>query len=536
MSDFIFRTEDIKTEEILGLYVETAKDKRIVDLLRSSNPVVLEGSRGSGKSFLLRVTEAKHFSAFQSERVLPVYLSFVKSSLLQSNDPQQFLLWMLAKLCSRTLRTLNQSGLLMQSQPSLTILSGGVDLSTTETPIEKIAKAFEESYRNPGHAVNSAGIPTLEDFKDAIEDICRSRNVRRITFLIDEAAHIFRPEQQRQFFTLFRDLRSPFITCNAAVYPGVTAYGQTFQAGHDAMIEQINRDVLDRDYISNMREIVFKQADSSLMTDITTNGENFSALAFAVSGNPRILLKTIAKAGRLRSSDVERVLKEFYRADVWSEHSGLTGRYAGHRGLIDWGRHFIENTAIPDARHKNETRASAGKSEATAFFWVHRDAPETVKEALRLLTYTGIVSIIDNWVAGTRSEIGTRYSINLGCLAAMDAKPIAYLSQISGDLSIKRFTEYGANHPSFQSLHQSVGPFEESDLSKVLAAQLAKSIDVLDLTDYQRKGLVSIGLSSVGSVLRASEQVFQTISYVGPKRSRRIMNVALASVLEYLSG
>ena len=84
MSEFIFRTEDIKPEEILGLYVETAKDKRVVDLLKTANPVILEGSRGTGKSFLLRVAEAQLFTSFQTERVLPVYLSFVKSSLLQT--------------------------------------------------------------------------------------------------------------------------------------------------------------------------------------------------------------------------------------------------------------------------------------------------------------------------------------------------------------------------------------------------------------------------------------------------------------------
>ena len=86
MSEFIFRTEDIRTEQILGLYVETAKDKRIVDLLKSANPVILEGSRGTGKSFLLGVAEAQLLASFQTDRVLPVYLSFVKSSLLQSNE------------------------------------------------------------------------------------------------------------------------------------------------------------------------------------------------------------------------------------------------------------------------------------------------------------------------------------------------------------------------------------------------------------------------------------------------------------------
>lgn len=537
MSEFIFRTEDIKPEEILGLYVETANDKRIVDLLKSSNPIILEGSRGTGKSFLLRVAEAQLAACFQEERVLPIYLSFVASSLLQSSNPHQFIQWMMAKLCARTIRTLQAAGLIIQSQSTLSILSGGPSpMATQESPVEMVAKAFEESYRNPGESIDISSVPAVEDFKDAIEDICRSRNIKRIAFYIDEAAHIFRPEQQRQFFTLFRDLRSPFITCNAAVYPGVTAYGQTFQAGHDALIEQINRDVLDKDYLSNMREIVFKQADSALMADITTHGENFSALAYAVSGNPRLLLKTIARAVRLRTSDVERVLKEFYRTEVWSEHSGLVERYGGHRSLIDWGRQFIETNVIPDTRTKNATRESAGKAESTSFFWIHRDAPETVKEALRLLTYTGIVSLMDSWVAGTRSEIGTRYALNLGCLAASEAKPIAYLVQIAKDLSIKRFSEYGANHGAFQSLSAMVGPFQESDLSAVLAAQLAKSISVLDLTDFQRAGLIQISIDTVGKALNASEAEFQKISYVGPKRSRRIMNVAVASVLEYLSG
>ena len=150
--------------------------------------------------------------------------------------------------------------------------------------------------------------------------------------------------------------------------------------------------------------------------------------------------------------------------------------------------------------------------------------------------YTGIVSLLDTWVAGTRSEIGTRYSINLGCLAATDAKPITYLVQVGRDLSIKRFTEYGANHSAFQSLNALVGPFKESDLSEVLLTQLTKPIGVLDLTDYQRDGLIRIGLDTVGKALNAGERDFQKISYVGPKRSRRIMNIAIASVLEYLSG
>ena len=41
---------------------------------------------------------------------------------------------------------------------------------------------------------------------------------------------------------------------------------------------------------------------------------------------------------------------------------------------------------------------------------------------------------------------------------------------------------------------------------------------------------------TVGAALQASESEFQRIIYIGPKRSRRMMNIVVASVLEYLSG
>src|SRR2546430_11908856 len=54
------------------------------------------------------------------------------------------------------------------------------------------------------------------------------------------------PEQQRAFFTLFRDLRTAYLSCKAAIYPGVTAFGDTFQPAHDASMLVLDRDLLDR--------------------------------------------------------------------------------------------------------------------------------------------------------------------------------------------------------------------------------------------------------------------------------------------------
>ena len=203
------------------------------------------------------------------------------------------------------------------------------------------------------------------------------------------------------------------------------------------------------------------------------------------------MLKTVQRCPKLLSSEVRKLLKDFYRTEIWTEHSSLSDRYAGHRALADWGREFVEQSIIPDAIKKNEQWAAEGKAESTAYFWIHRDAPVAVAEALRLLSYTGIVTRLDSGIVATRGELGTRFAINLGCLAAPSAEPIQALLTIGRQLTIKRFTEYGANYSRFATLTSTVGSFSEVDISTVLQHELAKPIDVLDLTDYQTAGLHS---------------------------------------------
>ena len=535
--NFIFRTEDIRPEEILGLFAPTERDLQLVAALKSPSPVILEGSRGTGKSFLLRVCEQQQMADFGTARVVPVYVSFVKSSLLSSKNEQQFQHWMLARLASRVLRTLYQLGLLAKPTLSAGVLAGGkVGVAGEMTELEKVAERFEDSFKNPGELVDDRAIPDVESFKDSIQDLCDELGLRRINVLFDEAAHIFRPEQQRQFFTLFRDLRSPYMTCNAAVYPGVTSYGPSFEATHDAQIESLNRDIYATTYRDQMREIVMKQSEAALQSDIEKNGENFDALALAVSGNPRLLLKTVALAGRLRSSDVQGVLKDFYRNAIWAEHSALAERYPGHKELIDWGRTFVELHAIPDALQKNDLWKTEGKPERTCYFWVHRDSPEAVAEAMRLLAYTGVIIKMDSGVVATRRDIGTRYAINIGCLAAPSATPIAFISDLKRGLTIRRFTEYGQNYAPFVEIAARVGTMVDADLSSALDKLLNEPTYVLDLTEHQQWALNSIGIRTVGEALTSSEATFQKAMYIGPVRSRKMMNVVTAAVMEFLSG
>ncbi|MBU8698104.1 hypothetical protein [Bacillus pumilus] len=150
---------------------------------------------------------------------------------------------------------------------------------------------------------------------------------------------------------MFRDLRCPFISCKAAVYPGITSYG-TFQAFHDAMVKKVERDITSLDYIEKMREIVKNQVGEDTYSIFEKNGENFNALIYAASGNPRLLLKSLFMASEdlksLKTGNVNTTIKNFYRTNIWNEHTKLSDIYIGHKKLIDWGRWFVENKVLQE--------------------------------------------------------------------------------------------------------------------------------------------------------------------------------------------
>jgi hypothetical protein len=538
MDQFIYRTEDFGEQDVLRFFVPTEEDRNTVDLLKSSSPVVLEGSRGVGKSFLMKVAEAELQRDLATNKVFPVYVTFVKSSLVHTADPFQFRNWMLARICSRVMRSLRKAALLRPAASALSLLSGAPSKvpDDSTTAVEEIARAYEESWRSPGAVVDSSAVPDVEDFKDAIEDLCAELGVKRFCCLFDEAAHIFRPEQQRQFFTLFRDLRSPYITCNAAVYPGITSYGSTFQMSHDATLRRVERDVTDSaKYLDEMKQIILKQSDEPLKRLLEANPENFEAVAYAVHGNPRNLFKVISRSGKLKVSEVTDAIKYVYRTELWSDHSKLGEEYPGHRHLVDWGRSFVEDHVLKDMGDKNKSPHIRGRTEYTCYFWIHRDAPEVVKQALRLLEYMGLVQKGPELIKGTRSELGTRYAMNLGCMFAELDKPISDGLPIARNLSIKRLTEYGAKHPSYRPLQAHVKNYAEPNMFAILQLRLEKSVASLDITEWQKGKLKDAGLTTVGHVLKTTVEELDTIKFFGVRRSSQVLNAAMSAVLEYLS-
>lgn len=532
MNTFYYRTESIKKEDLLKLYVGNNSENIILDAFKNQQHSILEGSRGSGKSFLMQVAKEQLLNNFDTLKIFPVYITFMQSALIHSPTPNQFHFWMMAKIMKATLKALRKKGLIVNLYANS--LLGG----TQENLLQKLIKEFETSYRNPNKVIEPQVLPDMMDLHDAIEEICQENDINYFVYFFDEAAHVFRPEQQRQFFTLFRDFKTPYISCNAAVYPGVTHYGKSFELTHDATLHKIERDIRSSEYLEEMKEIVLKQGGEVWKKKIDKQSDLFNTLAIASGGNPRLLLKTLHECDKLNTSNVNTVIRKFYRSEIWNEHTQLGEKYQGHKPLIDWGRKFLEDNVIPNIVKKNKEKETRVTPKSTIYFWIEKDAPQHIKEALRLLSYTGIIKKTDSGVKGTGSIIGDRYQVKFGCIISQASAPTTASKSIMNNLQIDYFVVYGRNNQAYKELKvEDITSFSNEEYLQNLKKHLSKPITDLELTKWQISKIKEVKITTLEQLLDTDEEyLIEELRYIGVKRARIIKNAAIAELLETISG
>jgi hypothetical protein len=526
--DLHLTTEDIEPERVLDYLVRTPTDAELLSHLKSRTPVLLRGSRGSGKSFLLRAAQQEMLSHLAVDKVLPAYASFMNTPLIKVGGPEQFLPWMIVTLANSIVRAAQDQGLSIPATAALNAIGAVSRPGGQPSRLEQIQTMFETAWRKPKDVPADIDVPDAMVLVEAVRDLCRDTGLKRVALLIDEAAQVFVPDQQRQFFTLMRDLRSPYLTVKAAVYPGATSFGYAFQPGHDATIASVDRDVTDKDYIDSMREIISRQ-DEDLARKLSGQGSLLDILALAATGNPRVFLTTLSAAMPLNRQNCERVLKKYYREDIWQKHNDLADRYPGHQPIIDWGSAFMNDHFFPTLQ-RGHYRDSSG---ALRDVWIHRDAPQAVQEAMKFLCYSGVLQEAAR--VKRHGAFGTRYVVNLGCQFVQAREILKYAEEARCDLGGRDVIEFGRDHDAYRSLEL----FPDRGTRQgnvVLNARLQASSSELVLSRFQRSVIDSLKLRTVGDVLEAEESAFKKAKGVKDVRARQIHNAAQAAVMEYLSG
>ena len=107
---------------------------------------------------------------------------------------------------------------------------------------------------------------------------------------------------------------------------------------------------------------------------------------------------------------------------------------------------------------------------------------------------------------------------------------------IINNLSLGRMSEYGANSKAYNDLLSAVPKFSEPDMSECLKKQLSKSINVLELTQWQKSKLIELDVKTIGELLLSTEGKLMQAYYVGEVKARQMKNAAMAAVFEYLFG
>lgn len=214
--EIIFRTEDLKQREIQDKFVETGKDRENIEYLKKKTPIILSGSRGTGKTMLLKMAEKEMDDKFDEDRILPVFVSFSKAIFVDiDKDILYFKQWMLSKIMFELRIKLKKHGIGI-TQPSIFGSLFGCNDETDELTdkLNTFISIMEETWRRKDGDANEklqevfgvepdriGVISDVDYFKKLIEELCEYYNIERVVLLFDEACHNFIPIQQREFFT-----------------------------------------------------------------------------------------------------------------------------------------------------------------------------------------------------------------------------------------------------------------------------------------------------------------------------------------------
>jgi len=216
------RAEFLSRDELTSWTAVTSRDKAILTKLRGPGAKLLSGPRGCGKSTLLRQA---YFELQDAGKDVPVYVNYSKSLALEplfhkaANALVIFRQWVLLKVVVGLDEFCESQGL---HEPDIlkTLADDGRHY------INSISAGFHDE--TPPTILGPTELVRL------LEAWTKAMGRRRCILLLDDAAHAFSPEQQREFFEIFRELRSRVVSAKAAVYPGITSYSPNFHVGHEA--------------------------------------------------------------------------------------------------------------------------------------------------------------------------------------------------------------------------------------------------------------------------------------------------------------
>lgn len=414
---FVEQAEYLSNSDFQSWVEEHPHEKTILNKLTSAGAKLITGPRGCGKTTLL--LKAFHSSLPRGSKSFPVYVNFKSSLRLEplykdkANARHIFSQWLLIKCFIGVLES-----------NELCEIELGPEVSLQLSRLRRTAELLETN----GISLASEEILfTIDDFRELIDRVLQKAGRVRCVLLLDDAAHAFSPEQQRDFFDFFRRIKSIRIAPKAAIYPGVTVISPTFQVGHDAEEIDVWVDPYEQNYLQFMRGLLLRRFPDLLTSELQRNEHLVDLLCFSAFGIPRSLLNMfrslVGDDEAIQRLDAKRLNSRTVLSEVRSSFDSTTSLYRSlsvklpmYREFIEAGDDFVEGV-IGAIKQYNASKSLSRKSVEVAL-----SLPLTGEMArlIGFLEYAGLLRPSRSVSRGVKGRFGL-YSVHCAGLIARNA-------------------------------------------------------------------------------------------------------------------
>ncbi len=447
LGDYIVdRTESLNDKLIKEYFIDRNDDK--ISRLLDSEQYLLQGSRGIGKTMLMRSAEIEASDSFGKDSVLAVWVSFEESLRIErikviNSQVDPFLQWTMGKILIEILNKiikLKPACLDILNSRLSTIFTCDIDKRYHNYEqyskllyeyIDLLEKGDVDDNKLLNEKAPSTELVKILDnpasFKKFLLELINDFKLERIVLLFDEAAHVFSASQQEKFFTFFKSLRHPKIACKAAVYPGVTNYGKYFERNQDAKELRISwspQVMEDKNYIKNILKKRIKDFNESYWNKLTLNDEIVTTICMCSNGNPRFAFHIIDelqnsnafKQKSITNTTLVNGLRSLNEGK-WTEFITLSNRMVKYKDQITKAESIMKNLFIPNLREWNKKRRKARKK-LSAGFYIEASVYEKISKVFDILAYSNFVIVSYSKKSIGHSKYGYYISVNPSLLFA----------------------------------------------------------------------------------------------------------------------
>lgn len=539
------RAERLSRSELKQWTALTELDRGVIEKLKGPGVKLLLGPRGSGKSTLMKLA---YYDTLESEQTFPVYINYSHSLALeplfhtQANALRLFRQWVLLKIFVAVHETFRET----KSQVP-------EDIASKASLAKSAIRDLERGVAPEALEIETSPSEMLEFLESVVLSLGRSRCV----LLMDDAAHAFSLEQQREFFEIFRQLRSRRVAGKAAIYPGITSFSHSFNVGHEAEIIEAWYDPSGEYYLPLMKEIVRKRLGDDLITRLGSGFDEYiNVLALAAFGQPRGFLNMISDvigdSHTVKSVTRRKVLSAIdnYASYVDGVFLALADRLPRYKRFVTAGE-SIKNELITIASEYNRGKAPEKRTQIVG---LKEPLNAKFEKILQFFEYAGLVRRIKSH---SRGKLGVyqRYQIHSSIIYAGGGLGLGQnftTAELVRSLSNFDAHEYCKISPSrllkdvVEGLSLDLPPCSNCGVERTSAEQkfcmncgsrlteaslyeelLKKPIDILPIPRKKVEGITkNTKIRFIQDIILDEDQTLLTVPRIGKIWSARIRNLA----------